>query len=195
MRVTRIEVFILTMGRDAGVIVFALVFGFIPHPEVLGSGPAQTFDRFRPIAAKKGLVMTMHAHGPFDVNIIPQLPEDRAEGLTLGRMLLDKHFHGDLEAGSKGQMLTGMTEVKGSGAYVAIERVTGTLNGRSGSFLLHHLGIMTRGVPQLDVTVVPDSGTGELTGIAGKMNINIVGGKHTYDFAYSLPVADGSGTH
>jgi hypothetical protein len=89
--------------------------------------------------------MTMLACGSFAVNIIPQPPEDKTEGLTLGRMLIEKKFQGDLEAAGKGQMLTGMTEVKGSGAYVAIERVTGTLHGRSGSFILHHLGIRERG--------------------------------------------------
>jgi hypothetical protein len=131
--------------------------------------------------------MTIQAQGTFDVKITPQPPDDNAEGLTLGRMLIDKQFHGDLDAVSKGQMLTGMTGVKGSGAYVAIERVTGTLNGRRGSFILHHLGIMVRGVPQLNVTVVPDSGTGELVGIAGTMTIIIADGKHSYDFAHTLP--------
>src|SRR5271156_3527123 len=129
-------------------------------------------------AVEKGSAMTIHAHGTFEVKLTPQLPEDKSEGLTLGRMLIDKQFHGDLEAASKGQMLTGMTAVKGSGAYVAIERVTGTLHGRSGSFILQHLGLMVRGVPQLQVAVVPDSGTGELTGIAGTMNIIIADGKH-----------------
>lgn len=130
--------------------------------------------------------MTNQANGTFEVNVIPQPPQDPADGGNLGRMLLDKHFHGDLEAASQGQMLTGMSDVKGSGVYVAIERVTGTLHGRSGSFILHHLGIMTRGVPQLDINVVPDSGTGELTGIAGSMNIIIADGKHSYEFAYTL---------
>jgi hypothetical protein len=130
--------------------------------------------------------MTIHAQGTFDVNVIPQPPEDKTEGSGLGRMLLDKHFHGDLDASSQGQMLTGMTGVKGSGAYVAIERVTGTLHGHSGSFILYHLGTMVRGVPQMSVTVVPDSGTGELVGIAGTMTITIAEGNHSYDFAYSL---------
>ena len=130
--------------------------------------------------------MVMHAHGPFDVNVIPQPPEDENDP-NLGRMLLDKHFHGDLEAASKGQMLTGMSDVKGSGAYVAIERVTGTLQGRNGSFIMHHLGIMDRSVPQLTITVVPDSGTGDLVGITGSMTVTITEGKHSYDFAYSLP--------
>jgi hypothetical protein len=139
-------------------------------------------------AVEKGSAMTMHAEGTFDVKLTPQ-PEDKSEGLTLGRMLIDKQFHGDLEAASTGQMLTGMTAVQGSGAYVAIERVTGTLHGRRGSFILHHLGLMVRGAPTLKVTVVPDSGTGELVGIAGTMTIVIADGKHSYDFAYSLPEA------
>ena len=130
----------------------------------------------------------MHAHGTFAVNIIPQPAQENTEGsTTLGRMLIEKQFLGDLEAQSKGQMLTGMTEVKGSGVYVAIEQVKGTLNGHSGSFILHHLGVMLRGAPQLNVTVVVDSGTGELTGIEGTMTINITEGKHSYDFAYTLP--------
>ena len=133
--------------------------------------------------------MTGHAQGAFDVKLTPQLPEDKSEGSILGRMLLDKEFRGDLEAVSHGQMLTGMTAVQGSGAYVAIERVTGTLNGRRGSFILHHLGIMVRGAPQLNVTVVPDSGMGELVGLTGVMNIIITDSKHSYDFAYSLPEA------
>jgi hypothetical protein len=129
----------------------------------------------------------MLARGSFAVNIIPQPPEDKTEGLTLGRMLIEKKFQGDLEAAGKGQMLTGMTEVKGSGAYVAIERVTGTLHGRSGSFILHHLGIMERGAPRLNVSVVPDSGTRGLAGIAGTMTIIIAEGKHSYELAYTLP--------
>jgi hypothetical protein len=131
--------------------------------------------------------MTNLARGTFNVNITPQPPEDKSEGLTLGRMLIEKKFQGDLQAISNGQMLTGMTEVKGSGAYVAIERVTGTLHGCSGSFILHHLGIMERGAPRLNVIVVPDSGTRELAGIAGTMTIIIAEGKHSYEFAYTLP--------
>jgi hypothetical protein len=132
--------------------------------------------------------MTLPAHGKFEANIIPQPSEGKPEGLTpLGRMLLEKQFHGDLVATSRGQMLTGMTEVKGSGVYVAVEWVTGSLHGRSGSFILHHLGLMVRGVPHLTVSVVPDSGTGELAGIAGTMNIIIADGKHSLDFAYTLP--------
>ena len=103
-------------------------------------------------------------------------------------MTLDKRFHGDLVATSRGQMLTAGTDVKASGAYVAVERVTGALNGRQGTFLLHHRGLMTRGTPDLSISVVPDSGTGELTGLTGTMEIVIApGGKHSYDFEYALP--------
>jgi Protein of unknown function (DUF3224) len=130
-----------------------------------------------------------HASGPFEVKLNPQVPDGKFEDATTGRMTIDKQFHGDLEATSKGQMLTAMTDVKGSAGYVAIERVTGTLHGRSGTFALQHTGTMNRGVAQLSVTVVPDSGSGQLVGLAGKMTINIVEGKHSYDFEYALPEA------
>jgi hypothetical protein len=116
----------------------------------------------------------------------PQAPDDKVGDSTVARMSIDKQFHGDLEATSKGQMLAAGTEVQGSAGYVAIERVTGKLHGHSGSFALQHSGTMTRGVPQLTITVVPDSGTGQLVGLAGKMTINIVDGKHYYDFEYTL---------
>jgi len=131
--------------------------------------------------------MTTHATGTFEVKLVPQPPEDKAEGSTLGRMSIDKQFHGDLEATSKGEMLSAMTGVKGSAGYVAIERVTGKLQGRIGSFILQHTGTMTRGEPQLSVTVVPDSGSGQLVGLAGKLTINIANGQHSYTFDYSLP--------
>jgi hypothetical protein len=126
--------------------------------------------------------------GPFEVTILPQKPDNPpAEAAKLGRMSIDKQFHGDLEAESKGEMLALMAESKGSGGYVAMERVTGVLQGRSGSFALQHSASMTRGVPQLSVTVVPDSGTGDLAGLTGTMHIRIESGKHFYDFDYSLP--------
>ena len=131
--------------------------------------------------------MALHASGPFEVKLEPQTPDGKFEDATTGRMTIDKQFHGDLEATSKGQMLTAMTETKGSAGYVAIERVTGTLKGRSGGFALQHSGTMNRGIPLLSVTVVPDSGTGQLAGLVGKMTINIVNGKHSYDFEYTLP--------
>jgi len=130
--------------------------------------------------------MTIHASGPFDVKVTPQ--DDNSGDSTLGRLTIDKQYHGDLDATGKGQMLTAGTGVKGSGAYVAIEKVTGTLRGRGGSFVLQHSGTMTQGVPQLTIAVVPDSGTGQLAGISGKMTIRIAAdGKHSYDFEYTLP--------
>jgi hypothetical protein len=140
-----------------------------------------------PNAAQKDATMPTHATGTFEVKLNPQTPDGKFEDATLGRMTIDKQFHGDLEATSKGQMLTAATDVKGSAGYVAIERVTGTLRGRSGSFVLQHTGTLTRGVPTLSVTVVPDSGTGQLVGLTGKMNIIITAGKHSYDFEYTLP--------
>jgi Protein of unknown function (DUF3224) len=134
----------------------------------------------------KGAAMTTHATGTFEVKAEPQPPEDKAGGAALGRMFLDKQFHGDLEATSKGTMLAAGTAVKGSAGYVAIELVTGTLHGHTGTFVLQHTGTMTRGVPQLSITVVPDSGTGQLVGLTGKMTIIIADGKHSYDFEYTL---------
>jgi hypothetical protein len=136
--------------------------------------------------AHKEKVVTKDASGAFDVKIIPQT-DDKVGDPTLGRMALDKQFHGDLEATSKGQMLTAMTDVKESAGYVALERVSGKLHGRSGTFALQHSGTMTRGVPQLIITVVPDSGTGELVGLSGQMTIKVEGKKHSYEFNYTLP--------
>ena len=114
-------------------------------------------------------------------------PEDPADAASVGRMSIDKQFHGDLEAHSKGQMLAFSSSVKGSAGYVAMEKVSGTLHGHTGTFVLQHTGTMTRGTPSLSITVVPDSGTDQLTGLTGKMDIIIVEGKHSYDFEYSLP--------
>lgn len=136
----------------------------------------------------KEAIVSNHATGPFDVKLTPQ--DDKSGDPLLARMTIEKQFHGDLEGESKGQMLSAGTAVKGSAGYVAIEKVTGTLHGRSGSFVLQHSATMTRGVPQLNIAVVPDSGTGDLTGIGGKMEINIAaGGKHSYDFEYTLPAS------
>ncbi len=137
--------------------------------------------------AQKGAVVTTHATGKFEVKVTPQPSEDKTDDATLGRMTIDKQIHGDLEATSMGQMLTAGTSIKGSAGYVAIERVSGTLHGRTGTFILQHTGTMTRGALQLSITVVPDSGTGQLTGLTGKMDIQIADGKHSYDFAYTLP--------
>jgi hypothetical protein len=126
------------------------------------------------------------ASGPFDVKMTPQPPDENAGDAPIGRMSLDKQFHGDLEATSKGQMLAAGTEVKGSAGYVAMERVTGTLHGQSGTFVLQHTGTMNRGTPSLTITVVPDSGTGGLAGLAGTMTIKVADGKHSYGFEYTL---------
>jgi hypothetical protein len=147
-----------------------------------GAIPAQTAN-----PSPKEARMTNHATGPFDVKMLPQ-DDKTADGVT--RLLLDKQYHGDLEGTAKGQMLTGGMSADKSGAYVAIEKFTGTLQGRSGSFVLHHTGIMTRGKPELTILVAPDSGAGQLTGISGKMTINVAAdGKHSYDFEYMLPAA------
>ncbi|PYY00809.1 MAG: DUF3224 domain-containing protein [Acidobacteria bacterium] len=132
--------------------------------------------------------MTQHASGPFDVKLTPQQPDSEvAKAANLGRMTIDKQFHGDLNATSKGEMIAAQTQVKGSAGYVAIERVTGTLKGLGGSFALQHSATMTRGVPDLSIIVVPDSGTSELKGITGKMDIIIApDGKHSYTFDYSI---------
>jgi len=127
--------------------------------------------------------MTSRATGTFEVKMTPQ---DAPETPGVGRMLLDKQFHGDLDATAKGQMLTAMTAVQGSAGYVAIEQVSGKLKGRAGTFMLQHDGIMNRGKPQLSIKVVPDSGTGELAGLSGTMDIIIEGGKHSYVFDYAL---------
>jgi hypothetical protein len=138
---------------------------------------------------QKDTPMTQHATGPFEAKIIPLEPAVKTEDNSLARMALDKQFHGDLEATSKGEMLAAATPVKGSAGYVAIERVSGSLHGRTGTFVLEHSATMNRGTSQLNIVVVPDSGTGQLTGISGTMTIVIVNGKHTYDLAYTLPAS------
>ncbi|HTE47544.1 MAG TPA: DUF3224 domain-containing protein [Gemmatimonadaceae bacterium] len=131
--------------------------------------------------------MTTRATGTFDVKLNPLAVADSTMTALIGRMSIDKQFHGDLEGTSKGEMLTAVTEIRNSAGYVAVERVTGTLSGKSGSFTFQHSATMTRGVGVLSVTVVPDSGTGQLTGITGSMNIIIADGKHSYEFDYKLP--------
>ena len=129
--------------------------------------------------------VTMTARGTFEVKMTPQPPDDGAGG-GFERLFGDKQFHGEFDAIGKGQMLATRTKVEGSGAYVALESVTGRLNGKRGSFVLQHKGTMSKGVYQMDVTVVPDSGTDELVGIAGSMTIIIEGSKHSYNFEYTL---------
>ena len=124
------------------------------------------------------------ATGTFDVTVAPVATA--AGDPALGRMTIDKQFHGDLQGTGRGEMLTGMTDTKGSAAYVAIERVTGTLHGRTGTFVFQHVGTMTRGAQQLVIVVVPDSGTGDLAGIAGTFRLTIEGKVHRYEFEYAL---------
>jgi hypothetical protein len=131
---------------------------------------------------------THRATGTFDVKVTPQTADDyTAAGTLLSRSTIDKQFHGDLEATSKGQMLAGGDYSTGSAGYVAMERVTGTLSGHNGAFLLQQSATMDHNVPSLSITVVPGSGSGQLAGISGMMNIRIEGGKHFYDFDSSLP--------
>lgn len=128
--------------------------------------------------------MTMRAKGTFEIQLVPQ---PAAEGEVPGRLTFDKQFSGDLQGISHGQMLAARSDVKGSAGYVAIEKVTGTLHARSGTFVLQHSGTSDRGALSLTVTVVPDSGTGLLVGLRGRLMITIEQGQHYYDFEYDLP--------
>jgi hypothetical protein len=147
--------------------------------------PAQAAAALREPGSKE--TAAQRASGTFEVTLTPLAPAHQAAGSGLGRMSIDKRFAGDLSGTSRGEMLTAMTETKGSAGYVAIEQVTATLQGRQGSFVLQHSGTMTRGEPGLSITVVPDSGTGQLAGITGTMTIVMADGKHSYVFEYSLP--------
>ena len=130
--------------------------------------------------------MSAIAKGTFVVKLSPLPFEGTAEGTTLGRMSIDKEISGDLVATTKGQMLSAVTGTPGSAGYVAIEHVDGMLDGRRGTFVLQHTGTMNRGSPSLSVTVVPDSGTSELTGLSGTFDIRVVDGAHFYEFADSF---------
>jgi hypothetical protein len=168
-------------GRRQWIAGICLYLGFA------GSCYAQNQSAAQAAPAREKVVAS-HASGTFDVKLTPQAPAEDGADAGLGRMSSDKQFHGDLEASSKGFMLSSAaTVVKGSGGYVAMERVTGTLKGRAGSFVLQHSGTMTRGTPQLSVTVVPDSGTAQLAGLTWNMTIKIDNGKHSYEFEYTLP--------
>lgn len=131
--------------------------------------------------------MTTRATGSLIVTITPATPTERSGRTTLGRMLLDKQYDGDLIATGKGEMLTAVTDTRGSASYVAIEHVSGALGGQAGSFVLHHLGTMVDGVDHLEMAVVANSGTGQLVGISGQFTIKVVGGKHFFEFDYALP--------
>jgi len=187
-------------ARIGAIAAICLAVGFrSSHPRVLALARthAQASSAVQS-TVQKGAPVTTRATGTFEVKLVPQSDDKAATGapdktsaqaepLPLGRMTIDKQFHGGLEATAKGQMLTAGPDANGSAAYVAIERITGTLHGRTGSFILQHSGTLTRGAQQQSVTVVPDSGTGQLAGIAGKMTGTIDAGKHSYDFEYTLP--------
>jgi hypothetical protein len=126
------------------------------------------------------------ATGTFDVTLAPLPVENMSDADQIHRQSLGKTFHGDLRGTSKGQMLAAGTATRGSAVYVAVERVSATLGGKAGTFALHHTGIMNRGAPSLSIAVVPDSGTGELTGITGTMTIDIKEKTHYYTFSYDL---------
>jgi hypothetical protein len=128
----------------------------------------------------------MRAAGAFDVKLSPQQLKDTSDP-NLARITLDKQYHGDLEAIAHGEMLTAATSIQNSAGYVAIEKVTGKLHGKTGTFVLQHSATMNRGTPEMNIIVVPDSGTGELAGLSGRMKIIINGGKHSYEFDYQLP--------
>ena len=127
------------------------------------------------------------ATGSFQVSLQPLSNTEITADSQFGRMLLTKKFSGDLDATARGQMLTAVTSVKGSAGYVAIDHITGELDGRKGSFVLQHSGSMNRGSQSLSIMVVPDTGTDELAGLSGTLSINIIDGKHFYDFIYSIP--------
>ena len=129
----------------------------------------------------------MKITGRFEVSMAPlDSYVQGVNGINMGRMSIDKKFEGELDATSKGEMLSAMTPVKGSAGYVAMEQVSGSLSGKQGSFVLQHFGIMDRGGDRLVLEVVPDSGTGELSGLKGEMAITIENGQHYYDFEYEF---------
>jgi hypothetical protein len=139
---------------------------------------------------QKGAALPTHASGTFEVKTVPLPSDEKVAGLSVGRISLDKQFHGDIEGTSKGEMMTAATAVKGSAGYVAVEQITGKLKGRSGSFTVLHLATMRRGGDfNMTLTVVPDSGTDQLAGLAGTMKIIIEGGQHSYELDYTLPEA------
>ena len=163
-----------------GVSSLALCLTF---PTAAGAQPVAK----EPSAALREPITMTRATGTFEVKLAPQPRDEYADGAMLSRLTIDKQFRGDLAGTSKGQMLAAGTSVKGSAGYVAIELVTGTLHGRSGAFVFQHSGTMKRGAATLALTVVPDSGTGGLTGLTGSMVINIADGTHSYEFDYSVP--------
>jgi hypothetical protein len=151
-----------------------------------GFSPAHAQARSQPAAIQKEASVKTRATGAFDVKVLPLPADDGVDTGGFSRLSLDKRFTGDLEGTSRGQMVAARTAVEGSAAYVALEQVSGTLHGRRGSFMLQHNGTMSRGAQELRISVVPDSGTDQLIGLAGTMKIIIEAGKHTYEFEYTL---------
>ncbi|MFT3878757.1 MAG: DUF3224 domain-containing protein [Gemmatales bacterium] len=141
------------------------------------------------LAYHKDESMSHHAKGPFEVKLVPQTVTHLELKESIGRMSIDKKFAGDLTGSSLGEMLSAMGTVKGSAGYVAIEKVTGSLHGKTGTFCLQHTAFMNRGEPSLTIKVIPDSGTGELTGISGNLTIKVENKQHYYEFEYTLPVS------
>lgn len=131
----------------------------------------------------------MHAHatGSFSISMKPATAPQRAGRTSLGRVLLEKVYAGDLVATAKGEMLNAVTDTQGAAGYVAMEAITGVLQGRQGSFVAQHAGTMAEGRQALSIVIVPHSGTGQLTGISGTLAIRIENGQHFYDIDYSLP--------
>ncbi len=168
------------MGYVGGMRIVVLVLSLL-----IGAGAVGMGQMMGTTAQSEGVGMH-HATGAFEVKMKPEALSETAAESKIGRMSIDKVFHGGLEGTSKGEFLSAGGEVKGSAGYVAMERVTGTLDGRAGSFYLQHTGTMARGVPGLTISVVPDSGTGELAGISGTMAISLAEGKHSYDFSYAI---------
>lgn len=138
-------------------------------------------------ALRKDPVMTRHASGTFDAKTTPIAADDATMGTLIGRYSLVKQYHGDLDATAKGEMLSAGDPSSGNAGYVAVEQITGALNGHTGSFALQHSGVMEGGKYKLSVTVVPGSGTDQLSGLSGSLNILIASGKHSYTFDYTLP--------
>lgn len=133
--------------------------------------------------------MSTHVSGSFSITMTPATTPQHSGRTTLGRMLLDKVYKGDLAATASGEMLSAVTDTKGAAGYVAVESIAGVLQGRQGSFVVRHAGTMADGKQELSIVIVPHSGTGQLEGISGTMGIRIEAGQHFYDLDYSLPVA------
>ncbi len=185
LRLACLRLACLPRGRASRAILaaVAIAVALAASPAAAQTVPA---PKTSPKPPSTGSAMSATIRGPFDVKMTPQ----GAATEPVGRFTLDKAYHGDLEGTALGEMLAFGTAVKGSAGYVAIEKVTGTLAGRSGTFALQHWGVMDKGTPELRIMVVPDSGTGDLTGLTGTMTIDIQpGGKHFYGFTYTLPPA------